>query len=268
MKDLSKTLIVKELINTLSLVKKQPFYLVMAAIIDALFFLAWGFFTGPVRDKIVQHSILIANKINTLFQGGKLPTGLLAHLFTPEFKPLTGKLIILICLLFVLIFLVYTIFHGTAWWMATKMAGTKWTYRKYMLGFARVNLIWIAGYIIYKLLDIMISLRHLFIEKLLPGTTNIAGSVLFILLILLGIAAFLSYPRLLAGTIFTTPLKISIPLVILSASIFLAVQFILKSIGKVSVDAALIIGLLLLFPTMSFIRVYAIRVLSHVHTRT
>ncbi len=267
MKDLSKTLVVKELINSLYLIKEQAFWLVMASLTDALFFVAWGFFTTPLKDKIVEHSILLANELSTIL-AGEMPTGLLGQLMGPQLRPLTWKLITLIGMLFIVIYIIYNIFHGTSWWMATKIAGQKLTYKKYMLGFARVNLIWITGYVLFKLFDVMISMRHLIIQKLAPGTPNIAGKILFIALLLLGISAFVSYPTLRARTIFKTPINITVPLIIISASMFLTTQFILNNIGKINVDAALVIGLILLFPVMNLIRVYATRVLSHVHPHT
>ena len=213
------------------------------------------------------HSILISNKLSTILAGEQARTGILGHLVGPELSPLTGKLILLILLLFVVIYVLYNIFHGTSWWMATQIAETKWKYKEYMLGFARVNLIWIFGYILFKLFDVILGMRHLIIQKFSPGAPNIAGKVLLVALVLLAIAAFLSYPKLKARTIFKTPLRISVPLLILSASMFLAAQFILNNIGKASVDVALIVGIILLFPTMNLIRTYAIRVISHVHTR-
>jgi hypothetical protein len=269
MKDLSKTTIVKELIDSLYSIKKNPFWLIMASLTDALFFLAWGFFTTPVRDKIVEHSVLVANQLSAIVaeQQGKIPTGILKHLIGPQLWPLTAKLLFLIFLLFIIIYLVYNAFHGTSWWMATNIAGEKWTYRQYVLGFAKINLLWITAFIIYKLLDVILGLRYLIIQKFAPGAPNIAGKMLFAALVLLVLAAFFGYPKLKTKTLFATPLRISIPLIILCTSIYLTAQFILNSIGKLSVDAALIAGLLLLFPTITLIKVYAIKVISHVHTR-
>ena len=176
MKDLSKELVVKELISSLFLLKKNAFWLVMAALIDALFFIAWGFFTSPIKEKIVEHSVLIANQLSTIMAGRG--TGILAHMFSPELRPMTGKLILLILLLFGVMYIIYNVFQGTSWWMATKIAGKNYTYRHYMLGFAKINLVWLAGYTLYKLLDVVISLRHLIIEKISPGAPNIAGKIL------------------------------------------------------------------------------------------
>jgi len=61
--------------------------------------------------------------------------------------------------------------------------------------------------------------------------------------------------------IFKTPLKITIPLVILSASIYLAIGFVTNLIAAVSVDAAIIAGITLVFPALVLIRVYITRVL-------
>jgi hypothetical protein len=265
MKDLSKMLVVKELINSLHLLKKNAFWLVMAALIDAVFFVAWGFFTSPVKDKIVEHAVLISNQLSTIMAGKG--TGILAHMLSPQLRPMTGKLVVLIAALFIVMYLLYSAFHGTSWWMATKIAGRNYKYRNYMLGFAKINLLWLACYALYKLLDIIISLRHLILEKLSPGTPNIAAKILLVLVILLFITAFLSYPMLKIGTLFTTPFKITAPLVIISASIYLTTQFILNNISKLSLDAALITGLLLLFPAITLIRVYVTRVLTNVHTR-
>ncbi len=266
MKDLSKELVVKELITTLFLLKKNAFWLVIAALIDAIFFVAWGFLTSPVRDKILEHSVLIANQLSTIM--ASKGTGILAHMFSPAIRPMTGKLTVLIATLFIVMYIIYNAFHGTSWWIATKIAGKNYKYRRYMLGFAKINLLWLACYAIYKLLDIIISLRHLVIEKITPGTPNIPAKILLILLILLFITSFLSYPLLKISTLFTTPIKTTAPLIIISASIYLTTQFILSNIGKLNVDAALITGLILLFPVITLIRVYITRVLSHVHTRT
>ena len=265
MKDLSKILVVKELINSLHLLKKHAFWLVIAAFVDAVFFVAWGFFTTPIKDKILEHAVLIANELSVLMS--QKQAGVLGHLISPELRPLTGKLVFLIFLLFAVIYVIYSAFQGTTWWMATQISEKKWKYRDYLLGFAKVNLIWIGASAIYKFLDVIIGLRHLLIEKFAPGTPNIAGKVLFVAIALLSAAAFLSYPTLKAKTIFKTPLKISAGLILLSASIYLATQFILNSISKASLDLALVAGLILLFPVIILIKVYAIRVISNVHAR-
>lgn len=266
MKDLMKYPVVSELGNAFILLKKNPFWLVIASLIDAVFFLAWGFFTTPVSDKILAHSVLLANQFSDMMrQQGRIPTGLLSKLFGPELLPHTAKLLTLIFVLFVVIYIIYVIFHGSSWMIATQIAGEKWSYRKYMIGFAKINLLWISCYIIYKFLDVIAGLRYVLINKIAPGTPNIAGNVLFGILAVVFVTAIFSYPQLKAKTLFKTPLRTSIPLIVLSTSIYLCVQFILNMISKANISAALLFGLIILFPTMNLIRVYIIRVLKHVH---
>ncbi len=259
---------IKELINSLYLIKKHAFWLVIGSMVDALFFIAWGFFTTPVKEKIVEHAILTSNQLSAVLAQDRTKIGLLGRLFEPTVRPMTIKLLLLILLLFIVIYIIYNIFQGTSWWMATKIAEKEWKYKEYMLGFARVNLIWISAYMVYKFLDVIISLRNLIIQKLAPGTPDIAGNLLLLVLAFIFIAAYFSYPTLKAKTIFKTPIKTSAALIILSTSIYLATQYVLNLISKISTDTALIAGIILLFPAVMLIKTYAIRVLSHVHTRT
>ena len=258
--NLAKTIVVRELISSLSLIKKSPFYLVVAAFVDALFFVAYGFFTTPISDRIAMQSILIANEISQLLAEGK--AGILKLLFQEPLLPMTGKLIILMLLLFVITYIVYVIFQGTSWYLAGFIAQQKLSYRKYLLGFARVNLIWIACYIVYKLVDIILGLRFVIIKQFVPDATNVAGNILFGLFVVVIIAACLSYARLEALTIFKTPLKIMLPLLALSFIIYLNAQFVINLISKLNSDLGFIAGLIILFPVIIFIKIYMTRVLN------
>jgi len=272
MKDLSKMLVVKELINSLHLIKKNAFWLVIASLTDAVFLLAYGFFTTPVSEKIVEHSVLVANKLSEVM-AGKFPTGVLFKLFGPELRPLTFKLILIILLLFLVIYLVYTVFQATSWYIATIIAGKEYSYKQYLLGFARLNILWMGGYLLYKILDVILGLRYIIIRQIVPGAPNIAGKVLLAAFVFFILAALFSYPLLKAKTIFKTPWRISLALVILCTSMFLAARFILDKTAYYgfmyyhTFTPAYVVGLLLLFPTITLIKVYATRVLSNVHAR-
>jgi len=267
--NLEKTLSVKELISSLSLLKKNAFWLVIAALIDAVFFLAYGFFTGSVSRKISEHAILLSNKLSPLLAEQHAQKGVLELLIGPELRAMTGKLVILVLILFAITYVLYCIFHGTSWWMATKIAEKETSYHTYLIGFAKVNLIWLAGYILFKVLDVFISLRYLLIQKILPNETNTAGYVLFAFLIVLSLAAFFSYPTLKARTLFKTPIKLSVQLVILCAAFFIIAYTLPMTIARLlhGEQIALIVGLIILFPTIILIKVYATRVL-YVHTHT
>jgi len=260
MKDLSKTLIVKELLNTFTLIRKQSLLFVLAAIIDALFFVAFGFFTGPIRRKIVEYGVLIANKLSS--QG--VQSGMLKHLFMPDYSPLTMNLFTLVFVFFVVLYVLYVAFHGTTWWLATRIAGGKAAFRKYFLGFASLNLIWIGLFMIWFAFKTILDLRHSIIKVLIPTVPDIAGGMMLIVLAFLLINAFVSYPRLKRNELFKIPWKTSAALIILCLSIFLTGQFINQQIARLHYDAGLIIGLIVMFPLLSYIRIYATRVITHV----
>lgn len=265
--NLSKTIAVTEIINSLRLIKKNPFWLVTSAITDALFILALAFFTGPIKEKITEHAVLISNQMSTLMAQEK--TGLLKLMFGPELSPMTGKLALIMLMLFAITYLVYSAFQGTAWWMAKNITEQKTPYKEYLLGFAKINLVWIAVYILYKLLGFILALRYKIIQKFSPTSPDIAGNILLILFVIAIIAAYLSYPYLKIKTLFKTPFKITAQLIGLSAVIYLVTDFILTNTNKLPIDYSIkiIIGIIILMPVFTLLRVYAIRVLSHVHTR-
>ncbi len=258
------TIIIKELMNSLSLIKKNSFLLVVAAIIDALFFIAYGFFTGPVSRKISEHAILLSNNLSPLLAEQHAQKGILELLFAPELRPLTFKLTLLILLLFAISYIIYCIFHGTSWWMAAKIAGQKWSYRDYVLGFAKINLIWLACYVVFKAFDTFFSIRQLIIEKIIPNSPNIASKVLLAVLILLSLSAFFSYSTLKAKTLFKTKIKTSIPLAVLCAAFFIIAWTLPMTIARLTEikELGFILGLILIFPTIILIKVYSTRVLN------
>jgi len=254
------------MIETLKLIKNNLLLFATAIIVDITFFIAYGFYTARIIDKIIAHATLITNKLSVIM--AEQPTGLLKHLFDADIKPITIKLGLLIILLFAITYVIYCIFQGTSWWFTTKIAGKKDTYRDYLLGFARINLIWMAGYIIYKILDFTLSLRFVLLQKIIENTTNTGGKILFAAALLLGITAFFSYPTLKTGTLFKTPLKKSLPILLAGAAFYIAIQILLPQINKINTQAALIIGTALLFTTINFIKIHTTKATENVHTRT
>lgn len=271
--NLSQTLVVKELITSLKLLKQNPLFFIIAAFIDAAFFFFFGFITSPVNNAIIAHVVLISNKISELLAQG-VQKGLLYQLFTPEVSPLTYKFLLLILLLFVLIYILYVIFHGTSWWLARNMAGQKETYRKYFFGFAKINLLWMGLYALYKCIDALVGMRHVIVQKFAPGAPNILGTVITIVFAIIAITAIFSYPLLKAKTLFKTAIKISLPLIVLCWSIFIIAWRIPITISlylghiKYIPEVMYILAIILLFPSFVLIRVYLTRVLTNVHAHT
>ena len=264
--NLEKQLVVKELIQTFSLIKSNALLFVISAFLDAAFFFFSGLFTTPIRDSLVAHAVLLGNELSQLLAGGQ--GGLLYKLFSPEISPLTYKALSLMLLLFVVLYAIYVAFQGTSWWLSRTIAGRKDSYRDYFLGFAKINLVWFGLYAIYKVVDLIVGLRYVLVQKLSPGSPNLLGGFMTFLFALLVLTAFFSYATLKKKALFKTALSVSVPLIVLSASIFLALYFIHMQIISFNKDLGLLAGLILVIPSFTVIRIYATRVLTHVHART
>ncbi len=249
--------------ETLKLIQKNFFLFITAIIVDVTFFIAYGFFTAPITNKIIEHAALITNKLSIIM--AEQPTGILKHLFDPEIQPITIKLGLLITLMFIVTYIIYCIFQGTSWWITTLITKKGYKYHKYLQGFAKINLYWMLGYIIYKILDVIISVKFVVLQKITENAINIEGKILFAGLLLLGITALFSYPTLKAGTLYRTPLRKSLPILFISAIAYIAIQFIIQYLGKINIHAALITGAILIFTAANYIKIYTAKNV-HAHT--
>jgi len=271
--NLSKTITIRELAQTITLIKKNAFLYAIAAIIDALFFFAYGFFTTFISDSITAHSALISNKLSELLAQKKL--GILKLLFQDPLRPLTGKLILLILLFFALSFIVYTIFQATSWWIARTIAGKKENRAHFFLTFVKLNLLWFGLYVFYRLANLFLSLRFLVIKRFEPGAYDLGGVILLGLLAFLVITALLSYATLQRWSFFKLPLRTTLPLITICIVIFLNAQFLTDKLSKLFLLPSLsatayylnLAWLAIIFCSfLVFLKIYATLVLSHVRS--
>lgn len=249
--------------ETIKLILRNKLMFITAIVVDITFFIAYGFYTGPVSAKLISYAALITKELSIIM--AEQPTGLLKHLWTPEIRPLTVNLTLLIIIFFAITYLIYNIFQGTNWWVITEIAGKKNKYHKYLIGFAKINLIWLAGYIIYKIVDFITAVKYTLMQKIIEDTPNTGAKIILAAAILLGITAFFSYPILKAGTLFRTPLKTSLPIIITAGVFYIAIQILLPQINKINTQATMIIGTALLFIAINFIKVNTAK---NVHART
>lgn len=259
---------IAQFLRTLEHVKEHPGLLVLAAVIDALFFIVYGFLTAPVSDKIIEQSVMITNELSKQWAAG-LKTGLLKLLFMDPAKQYTGKLLMYLALLFLLGFVIYSLFQALTWVLALRSAGHHQTYWRYLRGFMRVNLTWFAAYILYRLLDIVVDLRFVLIQKFEPAAINILGGILQSIFVFVVLCAITSYPTLRAKTLFKTKIADSALFVLVSFVIILNAQFftnqlskilILPNLGQTAATIMLIILGIFFALFMNLIKIYAVRV--------
>lgn len=257
--------IVKEFINSVKHAAEAPKLLFFGAALDALFFVVYGFFLAPINDKILEHSVLIGNKISVMLAQGQ--TGILLKLFAPELRALTGKLILITLIGFFVTYLIYCIFHGTSWHIAQKISGGHLRWRQYFLGFAKVNLIWLFLAIIYKILDIYVSMRFQLIKRFVPDATDIWGAALTALAIIGIFTALTSYAKFEPFALFKH-YKTTILLSLALAVLFLNTQYLTNALWKIfNVAGGAYVHLVwigLIFTSIvMLLKVYIFRVMRH-----
>lgn len=260
MKDLSKTVAIREFIAAFSLFRHNFGLVVCAAIIDALFFVAYGFFTGGIRDKIVEYGILLANKLSL----EHVATGFFTHIFSPDFFPLTSQLLILLGLFFIVFFSIYIIFQGASWYLACSITKKQPLFWHYLLGFSRVNLFFSIIAAVIFLSDLLYDMRHTIVKALVPSAVNYSGFIVIPLGLLLFATALFSYPTLHLLTLYRNkPLFAAFGIVL---CILLATQYLLGLLGTLNQQFALLIALIVFFPIIILLKIYTAKV-TYVYAR-
>jgi len=240
-------------------------WLVLASVLlDVGFFFSLGFFTTPIKDKLLEQVIVIGSLLSQQAKetGRALGnSGLLQQLFQPEIKPYTINVLLLFLSMVVVTYVVYVIFQGSAWAAARNIASKKTVLRTYLLGFARVNLLWGILYLVYLVLDLIASLRHRIIELVVKTTVpDLLGTGLFIAAVIVGLIALLSYPQLSIRNAFRSVLDVKriIPMYALLAVIYLVLDFLLTQLLQWSFEFTILIGAIIVLPVMAWARVYII----------
>ncbi len=256
--NLEKTFAIQQLFRSFELLKKNPVMLLLCLVVDVAFLFFYGLFTTPFNDKISEHIIFIGNLMSQSLREQK--QGIINLLFAEAIMPYTYKLFLLLLLLVVSVFVAYSIFQGINWRLANSLAGKDTYFYKYILSFAKVNLLWFGFLLVYYILDFAADVRHIVAEKIAQANViNIFAYLLFVFLTALIYFACISYATLSIKKSFQIGIKKArhtLPVFLLIAVYFLALNFILFNLAKVSRDAMFILGVILFFPALTLARVY------------
>lgn len=228
---------------------KNPLVL-LCIMLDALFFVFWGLITTPSRNTIIR----IAQQI---IQESGIGLG-------SVFKnPLFLQLIMQFSIFAILSFCLYILFHGTNWWLAKKIMMEKEKYTEYVVGFIKTNIVWglliglnhiiHLGLSIYQKMQETLAIHY---GQAFYGIGTITMNfVLWITIIL----ALLTYPKNEFRTIkigFRKILSYGLTVFVL----FQATMLIPRPLFSINTTIAYILGFMLVFPTLTFIRLYTIKV--------
>ena len=246
--------------------------LLFSVLLDASFLFAYGFLTAPVRDKIVEHAIIIGNILSEaskqFLQTRQASPGIIELLLTnAAIRPFLVKLVVLLLLLLLVVYVIYCFFQGTNWKLAQDLVGKKMPYHQYMILFARVNIFWFLFFGVHAVLSTLVSLRGVVVERVLQVAPSAAPQVMLnIVFGILLFLAFLSYGLLGVKKPIRSALQLSIQkksitmLVVLVAA-FAIINYLLVWAAGFTTALQLLLGVVVLLPAVFVTRLYVMSVI-------
>lgn len=261
---------IREWILSWAALARNKGYALASALVDALFFIAFGFLTGPVFAKLTEHVIIIGTLVSSQMRSaaGRARPAVIDALFQQPVSRYTWQFLGLLALLLVTVFVLYCALHGLNWWLATSVAGKKTHWRDFLLRFARVNALWFALYVAWYCLDTVFDLRRLVVEKLSSQPAQGPAILLTIALVAIGYFAIVSYPLLNVRKAFALGIRAIptlVPAFLLVAAHALVGNFIVRWLATVNAAAHFIIGIILLLVLLAWARLYIARVVRAAH---
>lgn len=251
----------REALKSARLVKKNLGWLAIACINDALFFVLYGFLSRGLREGIVAGITTTGAKLAQIAQE-TIKTPYLKLLLHESVKPYTLRVLGLLALLGIIIFALYCFFHGTNWWIARTIAGKNESYHAYLWIFAKLNILWMAMFIIYFALDTYFDLKSAMLKVVEQPASQPVLPIIFLTLTVY--FALISYSKTsLRGVLKAGKnLKLTIPPIAICAALLAAIHFITKLLGMFSPTTALVTGLALALPALTFTRTHLARMLA------
>jgi hypothetical protein len=211
--------------------------------LDASFFIVYGFARIGFFQKIIQYlSAMGVSILRSATMDGNLTRMVLVAVVSAA-----------------VLFLIYAVFQGTAWWLCARFAGLREDYYQHMLSFTRVSLWWGLLFFVYSLLSIYFSVKS--------GVQNIPVS-LAVRTVLTTYLAVIAYFAIVSYSLRPHSVKKSfslglrkfhhiIPYFLMVAAL-LAVLYLVLAPFSTNYVASLIIQILLVLPALALSRIFFI----------
>jgi hypothetical protein len=263
-----KTCYLFETHNSLERIKKNPKKLVLAGVIDVLFFIMYGFLTAPLFRKLIEYVIIIGTEISqnaASIARGENPTLGSMIAGSPEMTQYFRNMMLVYLLLAIVIYIIYVFFHGTAWKISSDIAGRKIRFYEYLKEFAVVNIFWIILLVVYHLLSLYSDLSDAAARSMQAEPGNVFWIIIAVLYVTTFYFAAISYALIgkvkkgkvkKAFAIGTKNAKQVLPAYLLVLLVFFVLRFVLNEIAEFDFWIMLIIGLFTMIPAFTWARVY------------
>lgn len=268
--DLAQLPVTKEWWQSWLMLARNKGVALASGLVDVVFFLAFGFLTAPVYDKLTEHVIIIGTLVSEQLRAaaGRARPAVFDVLFQEPVSTYTWQFAGLLVLLAAIVFVLVVVLQGLNWWLAASLANEKQSWRTYLTGFAKVNALWFILFVLWYALDAVVDLRRLVIERTTGQPAAGASIALWVVLAAIAYFALASYPSVSIRKAFaagTRKAVVLVPAMLAVAAHFLAGNLVLQGIALLSRTAMLVIGVVLLLGLLSWARLYICLVLRRVH---
>jgi hypothetical protein len=250
--------VLKESFSTLT---KNYKVLWMGVGADILFFLVYGFASGPFISGILEDLRQIGGQIIT--KSANLGKDFIGDaLNTSYFR----NIVILSVILAIIVYFTYCFFHGFIWKFYFRLAEKKGNYFSYMKRFFLVNIWWYLLFVVYVLFDFLSFYIDTAGKNIEPNGIFFLSNISFVFLLIIGYFALISYVLIennkawkSIGMSFKIGFKrihwvFLMYLVIVLA--FAIINYLGMLLGKLGYMLLIFFGILIITPMMGLTRVF------------
>jgi hypothetical protein len=180
-------------------VRKEWVNVLGLALWDVVFLLVYGFFSSflfeLINNVFYQVGGVLSARAPEYTQQFVADPGLLSLLFfDPTLQPFGLRLLGLFALLLVIVFVLFVLFQGFSWWLSLRLLGFNKSLSTYIKLFARLNVLWLVLFVVYRLLRFASALRFTAVQQFSPeASVNVLSIVLSLVFIIVMYFAFVSY---------------------------------------------------------------------------
>lgn len=223
--------------------------------LDVLFFIAVGFFTRSVVLRMQEYLLKIAAVLSVGLNEVSRSDSIANVFFSADALPLWKSWFLYWLLFILIVYVIYVLIQSVVWNLSLRIAGRKSNFAKYFVSFVLLNLFWFFIFIVYNLMDLIGDLRSV----LLSGRISLVSVLAGLFLLFFAYFAVISYVKLNLKKSFVFGWKRYrelVPSFFYVFIYFFVLNFILSKLVLLNYTFAVVAGIVLFVPAVSFARIY------------
>lgn len=255
---------------------KAPLWLLASVVVEALFFVVYGFLTAPIKDKIIEHVLVIGGIVSQsaqtsgsrAVQSGQSVIALL--LDDPQVRSYALRLCVLFVLLALASYAAYAFFQAVAWFFAHRRAGERMGWQDFIARFALLNVWWGVLFVLFSAGTLLVDIRGAVLRAMGQTSSVVPIVLLTVYVSVVSFVAIWSYALPLqesgrAGVAKTVrwlvrhPLRAILPAALVIV-VFVAIDYGIVWLSSVSAVASLMVGGVLAVLAAAWARLYLVLV--------